>query len=385
MSKEFIPLYESIKDNLKDKKAQDAFLKSLETIFFENQEILASSGLYSRPLLTNQPIYDLTGGSHNEYVRAMTLSSDMKPVAKSFKNESFYLRMILATKYYLEVKDEKMLNAVLSYSVLKLYSLLYLTYFTHGSAKVKVMDYTINNLSNKFDIKRLGSLYKALIKLSETNLENYRERLLNDEDNDMFEYMEGFRTRVNSFIKNIYDVFKYNYTHNLYLKIDKTSAINSENEEFDLERDTRSSVISRFTQNFRLWFTSAPVNKKGIRLALEMESLISESVLINLVQEVKEDRSDALELVISGMLGGILEKLKKSDLSLICSESFTAFALSTFNKINISDSNIINIREGLTYYVKLVYGEDVKESVTLRYRKALLLYLIVTIQDFQCR
>jgi hypothetical protein len=383
MSKEFLPLYNRIKSNLANKSAQDKFVSELTEIFHQNHTILSAAGLYQRPLLSNTPIYQLTSGIESEYTSVMELSTDMKPVAKSFKSESFYLRLILAAKYYLETKNEKMLNAVLAYTVLKLYSLLYLTYFTHGSAKVEVMDYTVNNLSNKYDIKRLGTLQRALSKLSESVLENYKPRLLSNVDNDMFEYMEGFRTRVNSFIKNVYDEFKHNYTHNLYMKVDSSTATGEEGE-FEIERETRSNTIARFAQNFRLWFTSAAINKKGLRLAHEFEPLASESNLMRLIEIVKEDNSDHLEFVVAGMLGAVLEKNGTSDTRIMCSDQFVAFAISTFNKINITDSNIVSIRDGLEYFIRLQYGDDVKESVNLRYRKALLLYMTFSIQEFQC-
>ena len=64
-----------------------------------------------------------------------------------------------------------------------------------------VMEYVINNeLSNKYDIKREGSVFKAIKSVCETWVDTYKDRLKDFEDEDVVYLIQQLRDRIKSFM-----------------------------------------------------------------------------------------------------------------------------------------------------------------------------------------
>jgi hypothetical protein len=67
----------------------------------------------------------------------------------------------------------------------------------------QVMAYTIENLTLKYDIKRLGSLFKALDKLAENSHVNQMENITSQDDEKIILYAIDMRSRINHMVKRI--------------------------------------------------------------------------------------------------------------------------------------------------------------------------------------
>jgi gamma-glutamylcyclotransferase (GGCT)/AIG2-like uncharacterized protein YtfP len=65
------------------------------------------------------------------------------------------------------------------------------------------MAYTIENLTLKYDIKRLGSLFKALDKLAENSHVNQMENITSQDDEKIILYAIDMRSRINHMVKRI--------------------------------------------------------------------------------------------------------------------------------------------------------------------------------------
>ena len=122
------------------------------------------------------------------------------------------------------------------YLAVNFYSSLHRKYFPTGSAKAQVMNYTIENLTLKFDIKRLGSLKKVLIKIGENLHTSQVKNLMSDDDNLIIKYPTDMRSRLNSMVKRVRNEFEKNYKSGKY--------INTDNGEIDMG-DGETSINNR--------------------------------------------------------------------------------------------------------------------------------------------
>jgi len=368
--------------DLNSRSNQNEFMKELGKTMDFNQEILQSSGLFFRPSVPESLISDLCGKPDHVFLEAMK-ETDAEFNETVFGKNPLYLRMTLAARHYLKEKNTKMLDAVMFYTAFKVYSMIYVKYFTVGSAKTEVMEYTILHLSNKFDLRKYKTLQAVLSKIAEGNLDNYRDRLLSNDDEDIFAYIEGLRTRINSFVKNIMSEFDDNYKNKRYMNVQQTSATNAEGEDFDIERENATVVIARASQNFSIKFASTPINEHGLRMAKQYESAVSEANVRTVLNYLRNDKKNRAEVIASGVFGLLLDTTGGKDIGVVCNGKFVPLILSLFNKTNVTDTNIVKVKKNLEDVVSEVYP-NAKGSTLLRTRKACLAYLAWELQRYNC-
>ena len=157
-----------------------------------------------------------------------------------------------------------------------------------------VMEYVINNeLSNKYDIKREGSVFKAIKSVCETWVDTYKDRLKDFEDEDVVYLIQQLRDRIKSFMLNIAKVY-----YKVYEDKDHYLAYDSDNLGEDNYRlaDNDSLKIERAVENTVTYLNTNSVSYKTCKIASnsnvktdEVRSIM-DSILTNneYVGEVKE-------------------------------------------------------------------------------------------------
>jgi hypothetical protein len=385
MSQEFVRLYEKLVPSFSNKEKVATFKKEFIKVIEYNMNHLSSDGLYERPPIDMRPLLNLCDISNDEIFLALKLTKAIYNVPV-FGKEPNYTRFLLAIRYYTIKEDKQMLAMLLLYTSLKMYSNLYIKYWTFGTAMPQVMAYTVNNLSIKFDLKRLGSLQLVLNKVSENNHENYLTAIKSNDDTLIFSYVEGLRTRLNAFVKNIYSEFKNNYQQGNYLNVEKTSALNKEdNAEFEVERDTVSNKIAKASEGFGLYFINTNFSFTAMRLIKTFEEVVSENIIREMISYMKDDNSGRIEKFASSLFDLIVsdENNKTHDLDVICNSKFIIYALTVFNKTNTNDSRFVTIKETIKYFSGMA-KKNFNDRSELRYRKAILIYIAYMIQQYRC-
>jgi hypothetical protein len=250
------------------------------------------------------------------------------------------------------------------------------------------MDYTINNLSNKFDIKRLGSLMKALEKISDNNHDNYEKSFISDDDDAIFRYIEGLRTRLNNFVQKVANEFMYNYDHKLYLNKDAVSMRGEDgSDDYNVNRKSDSSAIEQGASNYIIWFSTNALDERGLLLASTINKDVSLNSLRNIINSLKNEDMNKLELIVAGLLASLMLSQKDNDLKAVCNVKFIPFALTIFTKSNMKDENLLAIRDNLNFLLNkysVTFASTTREATKIAYRKALLIYVAYTIQKQRC-
>lgn len=385
--KEFVFLANKIKPRLEDQSLQRDFMNEIRNVFDRDSEVLSDIGLSSKPSISSTPFFKLTGLTETEIVNAMK-KANLKNFNPVFLNNPFFINATLIIRHYTITNNKRMVEISKLATTVRIYAMLHRKYFPVGYAKKEVMDYTINNLSNKFDIKRLGSLQAALQKIGDANHENYENSFTNDSDDEIFRYIEGLRTRLNAFVQKIANEFTYNYKHKLYINTDMTAMKDEEGEEdFNYDRKSDSSAIEGATSSFVIWNSINSLDEKGLLIASNLSGSITTNSLKAIINNFKGDDSDRVREVISAIFTITMLHQKDNDLKAVCNIKFIPFVVSVYGKSNSVDENVGKIKDNLDYLLTKyspLYTNTSREATKIAYKKALLIYFSYLIQKQRC-
>ena len=146
-----------------------------------------------------------------------------RPYNPSAAKEPYIMVLLCAIRYFLKTNDRK--NAELTTIYLafsgKIYASLHALFWKKYPPRnsQQVMDYVVNNmLSDKFDLKKEGSVFKAIQKLCITWLNTYEKDIIKEPSDDEWgKLLQQLRDRVKSFLRNISELFFQAYEEKLYL------------------------------------------------------------------------------------------------------------------------------------------------------------------------
>ena len=178
--------------------------------------------------------------------------------------EPYVMTLMMCIRYYLKNSKRKFAELTAIYLAFsgKFYSSL------HGGAafpkippsKYKtVMDYVINNmLTDKFDLKKEGSVFGAVKSLCITWMETYENQLLSNStsDDDFGKLVQQLRDRERSFLMNIAKLYYEAYENKNYLNYETD---NLDQDAFRLT-DNDAAIAARITENAMNYLTSTYVS-----------------------------------------------------------------------------------------------------------------------------
>lgn len=284
-------LYPFVKKSL-DKNSKK-FLANIADFINKRHEELFSIAPYDN-------IYFNKNDLDNMYSSLGFKEQDILPICKNIffwdrpynpgcAKEPYVLVLMCAIKYYLKMDQTK--NAELTTIYLAFSGKFYASIFSHlwkysPRNSQQVMDFVINNmLSDKFDLKKEGSIFKAIQKLCITWLNTYNKQIVgNPSDDDIGKLIQQLRDRVKSFLKNIADLFYEAYKNKSYL--------NYETDDLDTDSfhltDNDAAIAIRLTESTMNVLTSQKVDlnicklckNENIRYETEIKDIM-ESILGN--------------------------------------------------------------------------------------------------------
>lgn len=182
------------------------------------------------------------------------------PINPQCIKEPYVLTLMMAIRYYLKNNKRKMAEITTIYLAFsgKFYCSLHAgAAFPKAppSRNKSVMDFVINNmLSEKFDLKREGTVFGAIKSLCITWLDTYEKDLLSNSSSDYKykELVQQLRDRERSFLMNIAKKFYEAWENKLYLNYETDSL---DQEAFRLT-DNDAAIAARITENTMNYLTS---------------------------------------------------------------------------------------------------------------------------------
>ena len=214
-----------------------------------------------------------------------------KPLNPQCAKEPYVETLMCCIRYYLKSNDLKYATLTCTYLAFtgKFYASVHGAAFpTVAPVKYKsVMDYVVNNmLSDKFDLKKYGTVFGAIESMCKTYLNTYIKDFKdpNISDDDFKLLVQQLRTREMSFMMNIATLYYEAYENKYYLNYE------SENEDPDEFRLTQSDATTalRITEKTMSYLTSTYVsldicnkckdaNVKALEIKDIMESILGDN------------------------------------------------------------------------------------------------------------
>lgn len=366
-------------------KNDNKFRKNIGKFITDRNELLFQIAPYDRILFGKSDIdnmYTSLGLSENELIPIMEqVFFWNKPYNPQAAKEPYVMVLMMCIRYYL--KNHKDKNAELATIYLafsgKFYSSIHGMCFpkTAPSKYKSVMDYVVNNmLSDKFDLKREGTVYGAVKSLCCTWISTYKKDLLKSSisDDDIGKLIQQLRDREKSFLKNIAKLYYDAFENRNYLNYETDS----------LDADSYRLASNDMTKAARI--TEAAMNY-----------LTSNYVSLDICNKCKDQNVKSTEIkdIIEGIIGDNrnLDSLRNVISILICSfmsatnntdiKSIEFVAYSIKPKPNTKDKNLIEMKRIITTWLDEnsdnYRRRKSRKATQISYIKSVTMYLVLVI------
>ena len=372
--------YPTVAKNLADtNKAKKFFRYALE---YRNRNI----DILTNPLITNYLIFQRDGEDANIIFRTCgidrkELNAKIHEVRKllvldkvaSADSDSFDISvaLIFMMKYYR--KDTPKLKIVQMYYMYSIYHLVYKKYFNTFKANEEVMQYTMDHMSQKFDIVKLGSLEKAL-ESKMISIQYWMDDKMDPlTDMNIIEIINSIRTRLNDMIKKIRQQYDINYKQGN--RVFTTKERNSEGE-YMYDNESNLGAVYQLSSAYTTKFYSG-VDAKICHNAAKMCG-VSENELRATIEYIMRDSDTRLvSEFYDAIFYAFFQQYPSASTKDVKSVKFVAAADSLYKKGNSNDKNIIRIKELSHVWLDKgsnTYRVTTRAATQNNFRKALYLY-----------
>lgn len=295
--------------------------------------------------------------------------------------DEFTMIMMMVIRYFVLKKDRK--NAEISAIYLafsgKFYPSIHSQKFKYPPDKNRhVMEYVVNNiLTQKFDLKREGSLFGAIRSICRTWLDTYESKLKNPDDEDVADMIQQLHGRIKSFMGNIATQF-----YKVYAEKDKYMAYSSDSNDDDSFRiaDSDSLRAERCVENAMSWITSHSVSHE---ICYNVhDSNVKTDEIQSIIESIQDDPEN-LPIIKELLSIIVFEFFTNSDVKDVKSIKFITYTIAakpnTKNKNIIRQKQIIEgwLDENSPQYRKRKSREATKSS----YYKSVLIYYTYVINQ----
>lgn len=370
-----------IDKKLSDRKVVKELEKLIGNYLDSNVQKLSTAGPVHRTIFSDSEmnsfyrILDLDPNEIKQYLK----ESEYIKSQWQIMNNPFNSAITFCIRYFKMKKNAYMMDACVVYLTLSMYPSLHFKYFKYEPNE-NIMNYTINNLSNKFKIKTSNSIYQALVDTTKLSDRTYSKILIRGLDKDIVYYVQAYKTRINSMMRKLSNAFYENEKKGLYLNQDTES-----NDEEDYKTaDNDTALAERISDNVSMsLFVNGP-DMKIITLAAKMSDVSVNEIrnTVNAISGDKRNQDDVKALTAAILYLFIFESKKSKDL--IGSNDFVFYSLDIYKRANTYDKNIQKVKSVLDMWLNR-YSATYKRSQRLatlnNFRKALFLFVVFTIQQ----
>ena len=356
-------LKEAINEKAKDPMTFKKIQRVLSQILDKNSNVLQTN-IIGRQLLINQK---------DERAFLDILEIDPEDVKKLIKASpyfqkfgelrltdqlSFAIPLLILSIEYKRLKKDSDAEIMYFTTFLKPYASRVSQHWKLGVNEAQMM-YTIESLSDRFDIKKQGTLFGVLLKASKNSFENYIPPLMTRDtvyDSELhIIYNRGVASRVNSFLASIYNVYKGNAGKKLdfedtsYSSTDEDGNSEQVNKEIESIAAIKTSLVRKVVNKLN----TDPIDVKLLAIAAQKgfkdPSQLYQTTLKTCVSQITDKMYDALPTFYSALFGVFFDSINP-----VTDRKFTAKDVKTvlfikvcdeiFRKPNTKDENILTVK-----------------------------------------
>ncbi len=327
--------------------------------------------------------YKLFGITKEEIVFAMKnviKSAGSSAEFKYLTNNPFLSFLYYIIRYFTLHHDDKALNATLGLFSIDVYWSIFTKYFPNGVIE-PVMNYTIDNLTDKFIIKKAGTIFGALTESAKHSYEFHKSKIRTGNDPDCIAFLQRIRNDQNSMFRTISGIYYDNHK--------KGNAIRTRNDDYDPENPILDDITSASTEvQATVNRVCMPMLANGVDISLaEAASAIGNVSVTNLriylMKIFVNERLDEITQIVESILFLYINGEHKSSRD-IRSAHFLYWTYALFKKTNSKDGNIVRINTILNRWGEEtgIYKAFKSEGSKINYKRAIFTYIAMCIQKY---
>lgn len=297
-----------------------------------------------------------------------------------------YMSLLIVAIYFKNKKNEQMFKAMMQLWSLYMYKNVKSKYFNPrktGENALHCMNYTINRISYKNDLKKYKNIEETINKKTEMFIKNWFEERKKDvtgkvTDEILCNMINDNHRRYDTLFKNFYSEFKKDLDSGNYLNVDQDvdtedEYIESDNVSFMVEKNTQK-VMNKFI------LTTYP-NGKIMEQVCSREPGCSINNLRNMLNYIYDNHEKEFEKIVRVVIQIYLFEYKKKvdDLKTF---DFELTMKTHYKKQSIDDKNLIELKKSIDNIAdKSGLTKKISRIATLNdCKRGLFLYIIIYIR-----
>ena len=327
--------------------------------------------------------YKLFGMKKEEITDAMRIIIKSTGSSAEFKylmNNPFLSFLYYIIRYFTIHSNTKALNATLGLFAIDVYWSIFTKYFPNGVIE-PVMNYTIDNLTDKFIIKKSGTIFGALTESAKHSYEFHKSKIKVGNDPDCIAFLQRIRNDQNSMFRTLSGIYYENHK--------KGNAIATRNDDYDPDNPILDDITSASTEiENTVNRVCMPMISNGVDIALAEAASMSANVSITnlriyLMKIFVNERLTEITQLVESMLFLYINGEHKSVRD-IRSSHFLYWTSALFKKTNSKDGNIVRINMILDKWGTEtgIYKAFKSEGSKINYKRAIFTYIAMNIQKY---
>jgi len=294
-------------------------------------------------------------------------------------NKAEYWSLVSIIKYFQDANKEREMKMSILYFALALYSSVIRKCFMY-EPNANIMEYTINTLSNRYDIKKYSTIINVLQKLSYGCHETYKDYLTDKDFCDLHikDYINNMYVRINNFVKEILTVYNKNKENKNYMNTEREK---TDAEDF-YETNNISNKVYQMTEKVANTIITSNVNLHIIENSAKMAN-VSVNEVKNVVTLVIEKDDKRIKEFIALFLHQYLIVDKHPE-STFASSNFLVYTLKIYSKSNTNDKGVIRMKQILDEWLKEnseKYLKTQRVASLIAFRKSIMLFFCIATQS----
>ena len=373
-------LYPQIERAFSVKTTVSKFEKIIGDFIDRNTEILSAIGPIKMLYFSERDknvVYDIVGVTPDYVKKIQNKSKDIRKTGRNMANP-FNALMVMIVRYFTLQKNDRYVRLAMTYLSLSMYPSLFHKYFKYETNE-NIMNYTVNNMSNKYKLKQSANLLTAIDETGFGGYSLHKDSLIKGTDIAVTDIVLAVKTRLNSFMKKIAREYYKNHQDGKYLNVE----FETNDEDKFREADSSSYAIARIVDKvaLRLVIDGAPI--KLINMSAKTNN-VSVSELRNYINTLMIDNNigEIKELIESILFLYLFDE--QNTIDDITDNKFLLYCLDVYRRSNTSDKNVIKVKSILDVWLERLgtYKKTQRLATINNFRRALYTFIVMAIMYY---
>ena len=373
-------IYPKVEQAFTSKETQRKFSAIVASYVDRNVNRLSTAGPSKRTLFSDMErnkVYDLIDFDP-KVCKAIVKQSNYIKASWKIVNDPFNLVMMMILRYAKLNQLDQINQLAVTYLTLSMYPSLHYKYFKFEPNEA-IMQYTINNLSNKFKVKQVGNILQALVDTTALADKTYDKNIRHANDKELTDYISAYKTRLNSLIKKIRDAFEKDYRSGNYMNTER----DNEDENDFKTSDSNSLLIQRIVDQVVLKLSVNGPDSRIVDISAKMNQ-VSVNETRNTLNQLTQNKDESVN--IRALCESILYLYLfngENHVNDLNGSKFLTFCLAVYKKSNTNDENVIKVKSILDTWIEKyseTYRKTQRVATINNFRRALYTFFVFTLQ-----